>query len=223
MKISDLVRQRAREAGASLHANANVARFIRCEEIGQLEDEVAQAMGGVLRALAIDTEADHNTKDTARRVARMFVREVFAGRFEEPPALTDFPNVAGLDEIVVAGPITIRSACSHHMVPIMGEAWVGFIPGERVIGLSKFTRVAEWIMARPQIQEEATVQLADALWEAMKPKALGVVVKARHFCCGWRGVRDAGQEMTTSVMRGWFREHPEARAEFLSLLKGRGA
>ena len=120
--------------------------------------------------------------------------------------------------IVVIGPVAVRSTCAHHFCPIEGSAWVGMIPSDRVIGLSKFSRLTEWIMSRPQIQEEATVQLADALEAAIKPRALGVVVSARHACMSWRGVREPASMATTSVMRGLFREKPEAKAEFLSLI-----
>jgi GTP cyclohydrolase I len=216
------VRARIVEAGENYFANANISRFVCEGDLAAIETEVAGHMEAVLQALVIDTEADHNSNGTAKRVAKMFVREVFAGRFEPAPPVTDFPNAARLDEIYTVGPITVRSACSHHMVPIMGQAWVGVIPGVRVIGLSKFNRLAEWVLARPQIQEEAVVMLADEIEARVAPKALAVVVRAKHLCCGWRGVRDEGSLMTTSVMRGLFRENEAARRELLTLLRGQG-
>jgi GTP cyclohydrolase I len=215
----DQLKRRLVANGASYFANDNIADHLERGDLDAIEAEVAERMRSVLDALVIDVEADHNTQDTARRVAKMFVREVFAGRYEPRPKMTDFPNAKQLDEMYVVGPIAVRSACSHHLTPIMGEAFVGVIPGSRVIGLSKFNRLAYWIMARPQIQEEAVVQLADELEGIIAPKALGVVVRARHFCGCWRGVKD-DTLMTTSVMRGLFRDSPHARAEFMEWVKG---
>lgn len=217
--VSGRIAARIKDAGGEFFANDNIAAFLQEGELAQLEIEVAGHVRALLQSLVIDIDNDHNTQDTARRVAKMYVREVFAGRYVERPKATDFPNAKKVDEIYVVGPITVRSACSHHMAPIMGQAWIGVIPGERVIGLSKFNRIAEWIMSRPQIQEEAAVQLADELEELVKPKALAVIIKATHFCGCWRGVKD-DTLMTTSVMRGLFRENAEARAEFLHLIEG---
>lgn len=213
---------RIRAAGASFVSNANISRFVCEGDLEEIERKVAGHVEGILRALVIDVDADHNTKDTAARVAKLWTHEVFRGRFEPMPAVTSFPNVSGLDEIYTVGPIAIRSACAHHLVPIMGQAWVGVIPGDRVIGLSKFHRLADWVMSRPQIQEEAAVQLADVIEKEIAPRALAVVVRASHLCCGWRGVRDENSLMTTSVMRGLFRENDAARREFLTLIRGQG-
>ena len=191
-------------------------------EIAEIQRKIEGHVAGILDALMIDRSVDHNTAETPRRVAKMYVREVFGGRFEPLPALTDFPNASGLDQLYTVGPITVRSCCSHHLCPIEGEAWCGVIPSERVIGLSKFTRLTDWIMRRPQIQEEATVQLADLIETAIRPLGLAVVVRARHGCMAWRGVRDNGTKMTTSVTRGLLREDSRARAEFFSLIDGQG-
>ncbi len=215
------IKKRLNAAGVRFHANDNIFKHLLPGDVDAIEASVTEKIEDLLGALIIDTKNDHNTRQTASRVARMMVREVFAGRYEPTPCITDFPNAAGLDEIYVVGPITIRSACSHHLVPILGKAWVGVIPTDRVIGLSKFNRLAHWIFSRPQIQEEAVVQLADILEEAMSPSALGVIVKATHHCGCWRGVKDETM-MTTSVMRGFFRTHPEARAELMQIISGMG-
>ena len=125
--------------------------------------EVQDKMEDVLRALVIDTASDHNTNGTAERVARMFVTEVFRGRYVPMPAVTEFPNVSRLNELMIVGPLTLRSACSHHLCPIMGKVWIGVLPNEHsnLIGLSKYARICEWIMSRPQIQEEAVMMLAE--------------------------------------------------------------
>jgi GTP cyclohydrolase I len=186
-------------------------------------EEVQVKMQDVLESLVIDTESDHNTQDTARRVAKMFVREVFAGRYSEMPAITEFPNISHLDELMVIGPLTVRSACSHHLCPIVGKIWIGVLPNEKsnLIGLSKYARITEWIMGRPQIQEEAVIQLADILEDKIKPIGLAVVMDADHLCMQWRGVKDMDSKMLNSVMRGRFLEDTDLRREFLSLLGSR--
>lgn len=220
--MSENIKQKIREAGGTFLANDNIADYLTSADINNIHANVYSAMVNLLDALVIDTENDHNTIETAKRVTKMYIQEVFKGRYEKAPKITDFPNAKNLDQIYTIGPITIRSACSHHLVPILGQAWIGVIPGERVIGISKFNRLTEWIMARPQIQEESTIQLADEIEKRINPKALAVVVKAQHMCMSWRGVKDTGSSMTTSVMRGLFRNDIPAREEFLSIIKGQG-
>lgn len=216
--ISTKIRNRLRKAGAPFFANDCIAEHLRHGEVGLLETEVAARVEDLLRSLVIDIENDHNTRDTARRVAKMFCREVFGGRYAPAPTITDFPNAKDLDEIYTVGPITVRSACAHHLCPILGRAWCGVIPGERVIGLSKFNRLCDWVLSRPQIQEEAVVMVADEIERLIRPRGLAVVLKMTHTCMTWRGVRENERTaMTTSVMRGLFRDRPEARAEFLAL------
>ena len=219
MKISDSIRQRIISGKGTYLANDNISEYVTEKDLEMLQEEVAFNMEGVLQSLVIDTENDHNTKETAQRIAKMFIREVFKGRYQPMPKITDFPNAKQLNQIYTLGPITIRSACSHHMVPITGRAWIGILPSDRVIGISKFVRLTEWVMARPQIQEEATVQLADIIESMIKPQGLAVVVEATHNCMTWRGVRESDTKMTTSVMRGVFLDKPECRAEFFRLIK----
>lgn len=218
-KHHEAIKNRIKAAGASYHANDNISRFLQPGEIDALQEEVEEAVRGVLEALVIDIDNDHNTQETAKRVAKMYLKEVFAGRYVEAPKITDFPNAKHLDEIYTLGPITIRSACSHHLVPITGRCWIGILPSDRVIGISKFVRLVNWIMSRPQIQEEATVQLAETIERLIAPRGLAIVIEATHQCMTWRGVKEAETFMTSSVMRGVFRDKPEARAEFLRLIK----
>ena len=218
--MSQVIRERIVAAGKRFHANDNIAEFIQSdEERRQLREEVEGHIEAMLRALVIDTESDHNTQDTARRVAKMYLKEVFAGRYEAPPPMTEFPNVEKLNELMVVGPITARSACSHHLCPIMGKIWIGVLPNadSNLIGLSKFVRLADWIMSRPQIQEEAVKNLADELENKIAPDGLAVVMRADHFCMHWRGVKDRSK-MTTSVMRGSFLRDSSLRKEFLDLI-----
>ena len=220
MPASDRIRDRLISAGQRYHANDNIADFIEDGELGELQDEVQARMQEVLHALVIDTDNDHNTQGTARRVAKMFVREVFAGRYAPAPAVTAFPNVSHLNELMIVGPLKVRSACSHHLCPILGQVWIGVLPNAAsdLIGLSKYARLAEWVLGRPQIQEEAVVMLADALERRIRPDGLAVVMQASHFCMHWRGVKDDGALMRNSVMRGAFLKDATLRREFLSLL-----
>lgn len=215
---SDRIRERLLAAGAPFLANDNIADAINPHELPELEAEVADRVEDLLRALVIDVDNDHNTRGTAERVARMYLREVFRGRYQRPPAITDFPNAKQLDQVYSVGPITVRSACSHHLVPILGQCWIGVKPSERVIGLSKFNRLAEWVFSRPHIQEEAVMILADEIERLVNPKGLVVIVKAQHYCMKWRGVREPETNMVTSVVRGEFRDKPHMKAEFLQLI-----
>ncbi len=219
--MSEVIRKRIVAAGRRYHANDNIAEFIHSDaERDALKTEVEARVQALLESLVIDTDSDHNTHETARRVAKMYLREVFRGRYDPMPSVTDFPNVERLNELMVVGPITVRSACSHHLCPILGRIWIGVLPNaeSRLIGLSKYARVADWIMSRPQIQEEAVKLLADELERLLKPDGLAVVMKADHFCMHWRGVKD-DSSMTSSIMRGSFLASDALRREFLSLIR----
>jgi len=219
--VSVVIRNRLKASHKRFHANDNIADFIQPGELALLLDEVEAKMKGVLESLVIDTQADHNTNDTARRVAKMYLHEVFGGRYAGQPKITEFPNVEHLNELMIVGPITVRSACSHHFCPVMGKVWIGVMPNEHtnVIGLSKYARLADWIMSRPQIQEEAVVQLADLIQEKTQPDGLAVVMNATHYCMSWRGVKDPDSRMINSVMRGAFLKDANLRREFLSLIR----
>jgi GTP cyclohydrolase I len=218
--VSVKIRERLMASRQRFHANDNIADFIEPGELEKILDEVEDKMKGVLSSLVIDTDNDHNTSDTARRVAKMYVQEVFRGRFVKAPVITEFPNVEHLNELMIVGPITVRSACSHHFCPVIGKIWIGVLPNKNtnVIGLSKYARLAEWVMGRPQIQEEAVVQLADLIQAKTQPDGLALVMEATHYCMAWRGVKDMDSRMINSVMRGAFLKDPDLRREFLSLI-----
>ena len=222
--VSVRIRERIQAAQKRFHANDNIAEFIEPGELEKLLDEVQGKLGGVLESLVIDTDSDHNTQDTARRVAKMYLQEIFKGRYHAPPAVTEFPNAERLNELMIVGPITVRSACSHHFCPVIGKIWIGVMPNEHtnVIGLSKYARLAEWVMGRPQIQEEAVVQLADLIMEKTQPDGLAIVMEASHYCMAWRGVKDMDSKMINSVMRGVFLKDPTLRREFLALIPRKG-
>ena len=218
--VSARIRERIQRARQRFHANDNISAFLEPGDLDALLDEVEGKMKGVLESLVIDTESDHNTQDTARRVAKMYLTEVFRGRYVAPPPVTEFPNAERLNELMIVGPITVRSACSHHFCPNMGRLWIGLMPNEHsnLIGLSKYSRLAEWVMSRPQIQEEAITQMAELLMRKVSPDGLAVVMEADHFCMHWRGVKDAETKMINSVMRGSFLKDATLRREFLSLI-----
>ena len=218
--VSVKIGERLKAAGRRFHANDNIAECMDPGDLERLLDEVATKMQGVLDALVIDTQSDHNTAETARRVAKMYVSEVFRGRYTLAPTITEFPNAEHLNELMIVGPITVRSACSHHFCPVIGRLWIGILPnqGTNVIGLSKYARLAEWVMGRPQIQEEAIIQLADLIQTKTQPDGLALVMEASHYCMAWRGVKDMNSKMINSVMRGAFLDNATLRREFLSLV-----
>jgi GTP cyclohydrolase I len=218
--VSIKIRERIKAAQKRFHANDNIAEFLQPGELDALLDEVELKMRGVLESLVIDTDNDHNTTETAKRVAKLYIKEVFNGRYVQAPEITEFPNAERLNELMIVGPITVRSACSHHFCPVIGKIWIGIMPNQttNVIGLSKYARLAEWVMGRPQIQEEAVVQLADLIQTKTKPDGLALVMEATHYCMAWRGVKDMDSRMINSVMRGAFLKDSNLRREFLSLI-----
>jgi len=223
-RVSGRIRDRIEKAKVRFNANDNISAFLEHGDLEELVDEVSEKMEDVLESLVIDTSSDHNTQDTARRVAKMYLTEVFKGRYLPPPPVTEFPNVGELNELMIVGPVTIRSACSHHFCPIMGRLWIGLMPNAQsnLIGLSKYARLAEWVMSRPQIQEEAIAQIADLLADMVNPDGLAVVMEADHFCMHWRGVKDTNAKMINSVMRGSFLKDSTLRREFLTLISLKG-
>ena len=214
--LSQVIRDRINTAGARFHSNDNIAEFVHEGELEGLVDEVATKMQGVLDSLVIDTENDHNTHDTARRVAKMFVKETFSGRYRPVPKITAFPNM-GYKSLYTTGPISIRSTCAHHFQNIVGSCWVGIVPDTEVIGLSKFNRLVHHICERPQIQEEMTTQIADALKQYARTDNIAIVVKAEHFCMTQRGVREHSSDMTTAIMMGAFEKDPALKKEFYDI------
>ena len=175
-------------------------------------DAARRAAADLLRALGADVEAE-GLQDTPRRVADAYA-ELLTPR---PFRATTFPNEDGYDELIVARSIPFHSLCMHHMLPFHGIAHVGYLPGERILGLSKLGRVVEYFSRDLQIQERLTTQVADWLERELEPKGVGVVLEAEHMCMSLRGVQKLGAKTVTSAMRGLLREDPRTRQEFLSL------
>ena len=184
--------------------------------IARLEEKFSE----ILDILRI-AKYDPNCTNTPKRLAKMYVNEIFSGRFIPPPNITFFPNRKKVDNLVISSGIQVMSICSHHWQPIAGTCTVGYIPNKRIIGLSKISRIVEWFARRGQIQEELGEQIADFLEELIAPKALGVVINARHYCMIARGVRGSEEEtiMTTSVMRGYMLDNLNLRNEFVTLIE----
>lgn len=215
--ISNIIRERITKSNKPFLCNDNISDFIEDGEIDLLIEEVSSKFSDVLKSLIIDIDNCHNTKDTSRRVAKMFINEIFSGRFSRIPDVTDFPNKS-YDHIYTVGPIDIRSTCAHHLQPIVGKCWIGVFPGNDVIGLSKFHRIVDWYSSRPQIQEELCSQIADEVENITKAQGIAVIIKAEHMCVTNRGVKSHSGGMTTSIMRGVFRDNIATKEELLSLL-----
>jgi GTP cyclohydrolase I len=218
--IETIIKKRIAKDGGKFFCNDNISKYIQNEsELCCIERDVEMKIEELLQCLIIDTENDHNTKDTAKRMAKMFIHEIFRGRYREQPKITTFPNATDYDQLYITGPVSIRSTCAHHFQNIVGKAYVGVFPGKEVIGLSKFNRLIHWIAERPQIQEEMTMQIADAVEEVTGADGVAIVMRAEHMCMTHRGVKEHESDMTTSVMRGVFRDDPELKKEFLTLMQ----
>ena len=216
MKISQTIKERLLEAGQRHFANDNISEFINEGELELLQEEVKDKFQDVLETLCIDTEHDHNTNETAKRIAKMYVQEIFGGRFKPQPKVTAFPNM-GYKSMYTSGPISVRSTCAHHFQNIVGKCWIGIIPEDQVIGLSKFNRIVHHIAERPQIQEEMTTHIAEELKKFAKTPHVAVVVKAEHHCMTHRGVREHESDMTTAVMLGAFLDESAVKQEFYNI------
>ena len=181
-------------------------------------DRAERAVAELLDALGVDLTAEARG-ETPRRVASAFAELLTP----EPFRATTFPNDGGYDELVVVSDIAFSSLCEHHLLPFVGVAHVAYLPGERIVGLSKLPRVVEHWARRPQVQERLTAEDADWLEDELRPRGVGVVLEATHMCMSLRGVRQPGATTTTSAVRGRLREDPRTRQEFFELIGRRGA
>jgi GTP cyclohydrolase I len=215
--VSERVRQRLRAAGQRFHANDNIADYLQEGELDDLQCEAGIHLERLLRSLVIDVDGDPDSRDTASRVAKMIVTEVFSDRFAPMPALTSFPNVARIDDMIVVGPLAVRSTCSDDLCPVAGKLWIGLVPapGTELAGLSKYVRLADRIMQRAQAQEEALNQLAEALLEMLKPAGVALKMCADHQCMQLGGVCEHEAHKTSVVMRGAFLDQAALRSDFL--------
>ena len=199
-------------------ANQALATPLSPAEQSVMIDAAAQKFAELFDILHIDYRADHNTRETPQRVARMYIEELLAGRFSAPPKITEFDNVEGFDGLIVTGPIEVRSTCAHHLMPIYGSAIVGTVPaaGGRIIGLSKYDRVVHHFASRFQIQEELVKQIGQYLLDTTAPRGLAVRISAVHMCKTHRGVLAPHRSrMVSTVYYGEMKTNPSLKSEFL--------
>ncbi len=202
----------------SLRANEAVGEALSDVERAAMITAAAGKLAELFDILQIDHRNDHNTRDTPRRVARMYVDEMMHGRFSCPPALTEFDNVEQFDQLIVIGPIDIRSTCAHHLMPIYGSAYIGVLPATtgKIIGLSKYDRIVDHFSGRLQIQEELVKQIGQFIMEKTEPRGVGVRISAVHMCKTHRGVRASHRSrMVTSAYFGALGTDPRLKDEFL--------
>jgi GTP cyclohydrolase IA len=220
LKISDKIKNRITDAGARYWAGDNISEFILDGEKQQLIDEATVAFENVLDALLIDRARDPNSHGTARRLAKMYFNEIMAGRYDSRPAATAFPNEG---EDAYTGMIVIRaelkSMCSHHHQPVTGVAYIGIIPNGKVIGLSKYIRIAQWCAQRGTLQEELCNDICREIQLATNSENVGVYIQATHGCCENRGVKAHSSLTQTTVLRGSFYDNAGTKKEFFDNIK----
>lgn len=193
---------------------SNENQIMTDTQLAEMQTDVQALLQQILEKLRIDTKHDHNTADTAARIAKMWIREKFKGRYIAPPKITIFPNIQKIDQLMTIGPINVKSVCSHHFIDFTGKCWIGIMPGDKLIGLSKYARIVDWFARRPQIQEELTAQITKWIEDNLHPAGVAVVIKAKHLCCSSRGVEDEHMEFLTTEIRGQFRTDDSLKHEF---------
>lgn len=197
----------------NISANDTHKKCFSDYEIYLIKEEIRDKFIEIIEILGFNIN-DKNLQETPKRIAKMYVDEIFSGCFTKEPKITVFDNDKNYDEMIVYGPINLKSTCSHHWQSFFGECYIGYIPDKKVVGLSKLARIVHWFMRRPQIQEELTTQIADYIQEKLNPKGIGVVVFAQHMCTIMRGVEENNAEMITSKLLGNF-HNTEVKTEFL--------
>jgi len=220
MKISQKIKERVVSAGARAWANDNISDYMEEGEKQQLIEEAMPAFENVLQSLVIDTETDPNSMDTARRMAKMYINEIMSGRYDPMPNPSAFPNyIEGGYEGMLVVRSELTSLCSHHHQTVKGVAYIGIIAGPKLLGLSKYTRIAQWCARRGTLQEELNVMIANKIQEITGTDHVGVYVQATHGCCENRGIRAHSSLTQTTVLRGAFKDEPDVRKEFIDNVK----
>ena len=220
MKTSKKIKQRIEEAGARYWAGDNISQFIKDGENEELIKELTEKFEDVLDSLVIDRENDPNSKETGRRLAKMYVNELMSGRYQPMPNATAFPNHTeerydGM--LVVRSEIT--SMCSHHHQPVKGVAYIGIIAADTLIGLSKYTRIAQWCARRGTLQEELAMDIAKEIMNSTGSKDVGIYIQATHGCCENRGIMAHSSLTQTTVLEGVFKSDQSVKKEFFDNIK----
>lgn len=218
--ISDLIKSRLKKAGKRYYASDNIAEFLHEGEKEKLVEELTEKFSGVLDSLVIDSDNDPNSQGTAKRLAKMYINELMSGRYDMMPNATAFPN--HIDDgfegmLVVRSEIT--SMCSHHHQPVKGVAYIGIIAADKLIGLSKYTRIAQWCARRGTLQEELANDIASEIMKATGSQNLGVYIQATHGCVEHRGVEAHSSLTQTTVLKGSFFNDAGTRKEFFDNIK----
>lgn len=220
MSISDDIKQRLEEADQRYWAGDNISDYIQPGEKDMLIDELTTKFEDVLKGLVIDIKNDPNSMDTGRRLAKMYVNELMSGRYDPMPKATAFPNDS---TTAYKGLLTIRSEivsmCSHHHQPVKGIAYIGIIAGDSLIGLSKYTRIAQWCAKRGTLQEELAMDISREIMKATNSENVGVYVQATHGCVEHRGVEAHSSLTQTTVLEGAFKDDPATKKEFMDNIK----
>ena len=218
--LSQVIRQRLQNDGKRFWAGDNISAYISQEEKTQLVDEIALKFEAVLQSLVIDTITDPNSRGTAHRLAKMYVHEIMAGRYDPAPDATAFPNdSADRYEGMLVVRSELRSMCSHHHQPVVGVAYIGIIAANKLIGLSKYTRIAQWCARRGTLQEELANDIAREIMRATDSENVGVYIQATHGCCENRGIMAHSSLTQTTVLKGAFKDDPATKKEFMDNIK----
>jgi GTP cyclohydrolase I len=218
--VSKTIRKRVEEAGKRYWAGDNIAEFIQEGEREKLIEELAQKFEGVLDSLIIDQTTDPNSQGTAKRLAKMYINELMSGRYDPIPNATAFPNHVdnGYKGMLVVRS-ELKSMCSHHHQPVSGVAYIGIIAAEKLIGLSKYTRIAQWCARRGTLQEELANDIAREIMTATGSKNVGVYIQATHGCCENRGIMATSSLTQTTVLEGSFKDDQSTKKEFMDNVK----
>ena len=220
MKISQKIKERIDAAGARAWANDNISDYIEEGEKQKLIEEAMPAFENVLQSLVIDTKTDPNSMDTARRMAKMYINEIMSGRYDPLPNPSAFPNyIEGGYEGMLVVRSELTSLCSHHHQTVKGVAYIGIIAGPKLLGLSKYSRIAQWVARRGTLQEDLNVMIANKIQEITGSEHIGVYVQATHGCCENRGIMAKSSLTQTTVLRGAFKNEPDVRKEFIDNVK----
>ena len=220
LNLSQVIRKRLNDAGKRYWAGDNISDYITDKEKDLLVDELTTKFEGVLDSLVIDRYSDPNSMGTARRLAKMYVYEIMAGRYEESPAATAFPNdTEGKYEGMLVVRAELKSMCSHHHQPVSGVAYIGIIAGPKLIGLSKYSRIAQWCARRGTLQEELCMDIAREIESATGSKDVAVYIQATHGCCENRGIMAHSSLTQTTVLHGAFKTDASVKKEFFDNVK----
>ena len=218
--LAQVIREQMKREGKRFWAGDNISDFVDEKDIPVLIDEATEAFETVLDSLLIDRETDPNSKGTARRLAKMYFNEIMAGRYEPAPDATAFPNdSADRYEGMLVVRSELRSMCSHHHQPVTGVAYIGIIAAEKLIGLSKYTRIAQWCARRGTLQEELANDIAREIQRATGAKDVGVYIQATHGCCENRGIMAHSSLTQTTVLKGAFKDDAGTKKEFFDNIK----